>query len=287
MIIFDFSGIVVPNIFALEPDEELNQGVLRHITLNSLRMHYTKFKNEYGKNVFIACDSSSWRKDVYPEYKAARSTKRDESKIDWSQVYSWLDEIKQEINEYTPFTLINTPKAEADDVIATLVERYSNENILIVSADKDFLQLQQNPNVKQYSVYTRKMMKEEDPHRYLLEHILRGDSSDGVPNVLSDDDTFITEGKRQSPLRKKRLDELCESWINTGTPYFDNEIHLRNFYRNQRMIDLSFIPIELKEQINYEIDEKLEAKKPNVNRMMNYLISKRCQKLLGQLSDFF
>lgn len=289
MQIIDFSGIIISNIFVQNVKDELSEDLLRHMTLNSIRMYHKKFRDKFGKDLFIACDHSSWRKNVFKEYKGNRAGNREASDIDWDQVYGWLNNITNEIDQFTPYHVIQKYQAEADDVIAVLVERTQEfgkcEDVIIISSDKDFLQLQKYPNVYQFSHMKKKLIKEKDPRKFLFEHIVRGDGADGIPNMFSDDDTFITD-KRQTPITKKKFDKLYKSYLN-GNIDFENDTHKRNFQRNQKMIDLSCIPADLVDEINEIIDEKL--KKPDItsNVLMNYLISKRCIKLLEALPDFF
>ena len=77
---------------------------------------------------------------------------------------------------------------------------------MVLSGDKDFIQLQKYPFVSQYNPIQKKFMSGIDPKQYILEHVIKGDRSDGIPNFLSDDDTFV-KNKRQRPLSKK---EYCQ-----------------------------------------------------------------------------
>lgn len=290
MQIIDFSGITVSAIFAQNMVNDLSEDLLRHVTLNSLRMYNHKFGREYGQ-VYIACDHSSWRKKVFEYYKANRKTKRDESPLDWNQLFDWLNNITEEIRQYLPYHVLSVPGAEADDIIAVLVERTQEfgkgENVMIVSSDKDFKQLQKYPNVKQFSSIQKKFLVEKNPQKYLFEHIVRGDSSDGVPNIFSDDDTFVAEGKRQKPLSQKKIDAFYDEWSRTGEiTSFAKQEHRRNFDRNRKMVDLSQIPSDIVEKINTQIEDVINKKQPTTQDLMNYLISKRCTKLLPKLNEF-
>ena len=288
MIILDYNGIVISNIFVQHSNEELTEGLLRHMTLNTIRMYNSKFKSDYGP-LYIACDHRSWRKQVFEYYKANRKKGREESSIEWPIVFDWLNQIREELEEYSPYNVIHVDGAEADDIIATLVESTQefgkNEKVMIVSSDKDFLQLQKYSNVKQFSPMRKKELNEKDPERYLFEHLVRGDSGDGVPNIFSDDDTFVADDKRQKPVSKKKLEALYEGFRN-GNIQFEKVEHERNFHRNQKMIDLSKIPSEIVEDIHKEIGiHNNRTQTPNA--FMNYLMKNKCTKLIPQLNDFF
>lgn len=289
MIIIDYSGIAIANIFVQNMANDLSEGLIRHMILNSIRMYNMKFKNEFGQ-IYIACDHSSWRKQVYTHYKANRLAGREASSIDWDEVYEWVGRVKDELDQFSPYIVLHIKGAEADDIIACLVESTQefgkNEPVKIISADHDFLQLQRYSNVSQYSSIGKKELKTKDPIRYLFEHIVRGDTGDGVPNIFSPDDVFIDKNKRQAPVLKKKLEALYSSFL-TGEIEFDKVEHKRNFARNKKMIDLSEIPADIKEKINAVIREKQTQPIPNSNVFLNYLIQKKCTKLITNLTEFY
>ena len=268
---------------------DLNENLLRHMILNSLRMHNLKLKQEYGQ-IYIACDHRSWRKSAYPQYKAARSKNRERSDLDWDEIFSWVGKIKQELDEFSPYRVIHVEQAEADDIIAVLVETTQEfgkcEPVKIVSNDKDFLQLQKYSNVSQYAPVLKRTLTEKDPRRYLFEHIVRGDAGDGVPNIFSDDDVFITEGKRQSPVSKKKLEALYQSWLQ-GDIQFEKIEHKRNFQRNQKMVDLGQIPDDVRERILDRFNEVNTLPTPSSTTFMTYLIKNRCKQLVANLTEFY
>ena len=263
---------------------ELSEDLVRHMVLNSLRGHNKKFRKEYGEMV-IACDSKNvWRREVFPNYKAGRKATREKSEHDWDTIFSMLHTIKDEIRSFLPYKVIELETAEADDIIATLVKRTQNEvgpnhkkKILILSGDKDFIQLH-GPNVKQYNPVLNKFVgKGEDPTIYIKEHILKGDRSDGIPNVLSDDNVFI-EGRRQRPLSKKKI----ESWVNEVFMTFTEE-EQNNYNRNRKLIDLSCIPPELEEKI---INEFIDVKVASRDKILNYFITKKLKTLIEVIDEF-
>lgn len=282
MILVDYSGICMGAYFARGsgPDE----GLLRHFILNSLRMHNAKFRDEYGKMV-LCCDGGSWRKDVFPEYKANRKKGREESSHDWPDIFEKFTKIRNEIEEHLPFDVIHEYGVEADDIIAALTQETQefgkHEPIMIISADKDFIQLQKFGNVKQYSPLTKKFIVDNDPIRYAFEHTLKGDSGDGVPNVLSDDDALCTEGKRQSPLSKKKIENWWENRDNLEN-IMPVQVY-RNFQRNDHVINLDRIPTEIKTRILTKYESVKQT--PNM-KALNYLVVNRLNNLIESVGDF-
>ena len=282
MILVDYSGIAMGALFARGGGDE--EPLIRHFILNSLRMYNVKHRDEYGRMI-VCGDGGSWRKDYYPEYKASRKTSRDKDSRDWDKIFNTFTNVRNEIAEHLPFDVIHEFGVEADDIIATLVQETQefgkHEPIMIISADKDFIQLHKHGNVKQYSPITRKMVSHEDPVLYLREHIFRGDAGDGVPNVLSSDDTFIDEDKKQTPLSKKKIQTWLDDYDNLEN-VMPSQAY-RNYQRNKKVIDLEEIP----QEVTTKILDKYNSLKPTPNmKALNYLIVNRMNNLVESVGDF-
>lgn len=282
MILIDYSAIAIGNIVTqkLDPDENL----IRHMILNSIRLYRKKFHKKYGEIVLAVDAGGNWRKEVFPQYKANRKTSRDSDPEYWAEVFRLIDMVKKEIEENFPYKVIKIHGCEADDIIGTLCEHTQefgqNEPVMIISADKDFAQLQKYSNVEQFSPMTKRPIVEKDPHRNLFEHLCKGDGGDGVPNILSPDDVFVTEGTRQTPMRKKRIDELYNSKDLQSAMTTEE---YRNFQRNKKMIDLSSTPDHLKQEI---INRYVNGEVAQKGKIMNYFIKHRCKHLIEELGDF-
>ena len=287
MIIVDINQIMISNLMVQISGRnavELNEDLVRHMVLNSLRAHNKKFRKEYGEMV-IACDSKNvWRREIFPNYKAGRKANRAKSEHDWDAIFSMLHNIKNEIKTFLPYKVIEIETAEADDIIATLIKKTKRiiapehkKNILILSGDKDFIQLH-DKNVKQYNPVLNKFVgKGEEPSLYIKEHILKGDRSDGIPNVLSDDNVFV-EGRRQRPLSKKKINSWVEEVFMTFT-----EEEQKNYDRNRKLIDLSCIPHELEEKINNEF---LNVKVASRDKILGYFINKKLKTLIEVIDEY-
>jgi len=283
MIIIDYSAIAIAAIFSQDRPQDIEEGLIRHMILNRVRQYNLKFREKYGQTV-IACDGGSWRKQAFAQYKAGRKKNRDESPLDWKEFFRLINLVRDELKENFPYPVVYVDNAEADDIIAVLSkstqEFGQNEPVVIISADKDFLQLHRYSNVKQFSPMKRDFITINDPLFYRFEHICKGDSSDGVPNVLSPDNTF-TEGLRQRPMRAKKILEWYESKDNLES-VMDTET-LRNFHRNREVIDLDYIPTEIVDAIHKATAEQVSKPKKDV---LNYLITNRCAMLVEAAQDF-
>ena len=278
MIIVDINQIMISNLMVTihRDNLELSEDLVRHMVLNSLRGHNKKFRKEYGQMV-IACDSGNvWRRQAFPNYKAGRKENREKSEHDWTMIFDILSKVKDEIKKFLPYKVIEVESVEADDIIAVLCRR-TNEKVLILSGDKDFIQLH-NDRIKQYNPVLNKFVGQgENPSLYIREHILKGDRSDGIPNVLSDDNVFI-EGRRQRPLSKKKI----EAWCNEIVPTF-NEEEQKNYDRNKTLIDLNCIPREFEDKINREFDTFEVATR---DKILGYFINKKLKTLIESIDEF-
>jgi len=282
MIIFDFNQVAISNLMEQIGSSKtaVEEGLVRHMILNTIRTYVKKFKESYGPEVVIACDNKNyWRREIFPHYKAGRKKAREASGHDWSTIFDCLNKIRDELKEHSPYKLVSVETCEADDIIATLVQKYSaTQKIMILSSDKDFAQLQKYPNVEQYSPILKKYIKEPLPALQLKQLIIRGDKGDGIPNILSPDDVFVSGG-RQKPITEAKI----IGWMNQDPKEFCNEDMLRNFSRNETLIDLTKIPESLKEKI---LDTYENAKGHSKQEFMNYMIANRLKNLIEVLDDF-
>ena len=286
MILVDMNQVTISNLMmqlGSKRDNELDENLVRHMVLNSIRGYRSRFHEAFGEMVLCYDSKKYWRRDYFPNYKSNRKKDRANSGLDWNTIFETLNNIRDEIKETFPYKVLEVEGAEADDCIATIVQHVAEtpsefEHILILSGDKDFIQLQKHNFVKQYSPTLKKFVKDIDPDIYIREHVLKGDRSDGVPNFLSPDNTFVDE-LRQKPLSKKKL----ETWIDLEPMDFCSDEMLRNYQRNKTLIDLECIPSDLKVKI---LEEYQNAEHGDRSKLLNYFIQKRLKNLMNDIGDF-
>jgi 5'-3' exonuclease len=279
MILLDYSQTVIGSFMAMGRGKPVvEEDLLRHTILNSIRMFRNKFVKDYGDMV-ICCDGKdNWRKKVFPEYKANRRKNRENDPTDWKTLFELLHEMRDDISKYFPYKVMHVDEAEADDIIAVIVRELSEEPTLILSSDKDFIQLQKFDNVKQWSPLQKKFIV-GDPVESLFDKTIRGDTGDGVPNILSSDDTLITEGKRQTPVRKKNM----ELWRGKKPEDFCSETMLRNYHRNKTMVDLEETPKSICINI---INQYQSQEVGDRSQLLNYFVDKRLKNLMEVIEEF-
>lgn len=284
MILMDLSQVIIANLMV-----ELTRGggtdyddaMLRHMCLNSIRASRLKWKSQYGDLIICSDDENYWRKSAFPYYKASRKKAKEKSEIDWKRIYASIKQLKADLNQYFPYKFIQVENAEADDIIGTICHKegsYLNngEPILILSGDKDYFQLHEYGNVKQYDPVKKRLITTPNPERYLFEHILRGDTGDGIPNILSPDNSFVI-GQRQKPVTQRRVDDW--DWCTD----FMKEIELRGFRRNEMLIDLKQVPEAIKNAILAKYEEPNTR---NRSQLLNYFMKNNLKMLMDSLSDF-
>ena len=295
MIVIDYNQVAIGAFMAEvrgRTDIDVNLPLLRHMILNTIRSYNKRYRDEYGDTI-IACDNRHyWRREIFPYYKAGRKTSRESSGMDWSSIFDALNIVREELDEVFPYPVINIDGAEADDVIGTLAE-YSQtigeesvlfgditpDPFLIVSGDHDFQQLQKYSNVKQWAPAQKKWVKIKQPaHEVLLEHIIRGDKGDGIPNMLSADDCFV-QGVRQRPIRKT----LIAEWVKQKPEQFITGDMAAGYNRNSQLVDLTKTPQEIKDAIINSYEAQTNKDK---SHLLNYFIKNKMKHMIDVIDEF-
>jgi len=283
MILVDMNQVMIANMMMQignHQNAEIDVNMLRHMILNTLRANRKKFTAEFGELVICCDDKNYWRRQIYPYYKANRKKSRDSSELDWNAIFTALNSIREELKEFFPYKVIQIETCEADDIIGVVTheegtELNAGEPILILSGDKDYIQLHKYANVKQYDPVRKRWISNANPEKYLAEHILKGDSGDGIPNVLSPDNCFVM-GIRQRPVTQKRIAEWAD--INN----MQDEVK-RNYMRNKAMIDLSEVPQGMKDEILKAWNEENGKDR---SQLLNYFIKNKLRNLMECITEF-
>ena len=280
MILLDANQIAISHLMVRHKIENgINLDSVRKSIIRVIARIHRRFKSEYGDLVLCYDDKNYWRREIFPFYKKNRKQERENSKYDWDKVFSVLNIIRDEIKDHFPYQVIQVENAEADDVIASLVQQVSlsdkPEPTLILSADKDFIQLHRHEFVKQFDPIRNRWITHENPVQFLQEHIIKGDRSDGIPNILTCDDAIVT-GRPQKKMSKEKITSLASM----NPQDFTNFIRLRNWKRNSQLIDLTKIPSEVVEKIIMMYNTSTH---PN-NISIDYFIKNNIQDIIEEFS---
>lgn len=291
MILIDMNQVMISNLMVqINSRSELTIELIRHTVLNCLKSYKKKFGKEYGDLVLCYDSKRYWRRSFFEYYKSNRKKDREKSGHDWGSIFDVLNQVKEEIKNNLPYKVMCIEGSEADDVIAILCKEQGVINIrlqnnmqpvskiLILSGDKDFIQLQKYPFVKQYNPVQKKYVEGVDPKTYVLEHVIKGDRSDGIPNIFSQDDTFAL-GMRQKPVPRKLLNTIVSSDISQVlTPE-----QYRNWERNSKLINLENIPEDVADDILNEYYSLTPAPK---SKLISYLSENNLTKHLETIEEF-
>lgn len=284
-ILMDFNQVILASLFASIGNHhniDVDENLIRHMFLNSVRHNRKKFHEEFGELVICADGKNSWRKEVYPYYKASRRKSREESELDWNHLFGIINNIRDEMKEHFPYKVIHLDHCEADDIIGVIVHENGTdlnigaEQFLVLSGDKDYIQLHKYANVKQFDPVRKRWIQNSDPDKYLREHILKGDTGDGVPNILSADNCLAV-GERQKPMTQKRMKMFTED------PASMDEQTKARFDRNRMMIDLAETPQKYKEQIMSEYNKEKDVGRSG---LFNFFVEKKLKNLITDIQDF-
>jgi len=297
MIVIDYSQICISStiVFSKEIKSntlDQNKDLIRHTILSSILAHKKKFHQEYGEVVIAVDDRNYWRRDKFEYYKASRKTNREASDVDWETIFECMDMVREDLIQFFPYKVVRVERCEADDIIAVLskwtqdndFDQFGIEEIarptLIISSDKDFAQLHKYSNIRQYSPTPKKYVKTPPSiPQFIVEHIIRGDVSDGVPSVLCPDDFFVNKEVygRATPVTKS----VIERFSNRDNL---NDLEKSRYDRNEMLVSFEKIP----EEISNSILEEFLKERPKFNRnnIFNYLIKNKMRLLMDSIEDF-
>lgn len=308
MILVDFSQIISAAVYvgdaiecAKNPSDQ-SKAMIKHTIYNSLRYNFMAHKKKYG-HMILACDHGSWRRDVFPNYKCQRraAKEKDTSGINWTFVEEVKQEMYDEINKCFPFLIINVKKCEGDDIIGVMAKHLTEtvftppdifgstepSPILVISTDRDNLQLHKYKNVKQWSPIEKKLITPPISYKHsLIEKIVKGESgggSDSIPNIKMGDNTFV-DGIRQKPIATTYL----QAFIDSDSPIDVclTEEEKRNYRRNEELVSFEKIPLTIQESIISCYNEQKQRRHSKME-FMNYLTRNKMPNLLSQITDFY
>lgn len=306
MIITDFSQLCIANI--VQHPEDFKKGrsdaatainLVRHSTLATLLSYKRLYGREYGQMVIATDGRNYWRRDAFEYYKWSRKNMRKDSDLDWALIGDTVTKFREEFTAVFPYPVVAVDRAEADDIVAVLSEFTQEHELvtqgletdvpqptLILSSDGDFKQLHKYKNVRQWSPLLKKFVtaSAEGIAFDLIEKIVKGDGGDGVPNIYSPDNHYTLNGgfpPRQKSVMATRLAEFAVNGIDAcKTPQ-----ERSNFERNKRLVDLSEIPTDVKDDIIADYIAKSQ-KKVDQQLILAYFHKNRLRQLVDNIQEF-
>jgi hypothetical protein len=133
--------------------------------------------------------------------------------------------------------------------------------------------------VKQFSPVQKKYVKPDiSPEKYIFEHIIRGDKGDGVPNVLSADDSIVN-GIRQKAILQDKIDV----WYKDFEAMPKDADFKKNYERNKKLVSFDSIPDKIKNAI---INSYVEKPQKDKSKLLNFFIEHKMKNMLELIEEF-
>ncbi len=237
VLIFDISNLMMRSLFSQMPSPTETEFDLFKLTFMNSFMK--TIKDNKPDRVIAVEDSESWRKEIYPLYKANRAAKREQSAINFDAFFPVATKFIENLSKsFKNIPFIKIPRCEADDIIAVIVKNHPDWKITNVSSDKDFYQLFAYSNYSQFNGVKREYVECLNPQNELILKIILGDKGDNIPSL-----------KKGVGIKtaQKILDDDLHKWL--------DEQHLNERYEeNTKLISFDCIPKDLEVQILKTID---------------------------------
>jgi 5'-3' exonuclease len=302
MILVDYNQAALAGIFAFQEDIKAGkdvENIVRHAVINSLFNYKRRYASKYGELVICAdARGGYWRKEIFKHYKGTRAKSREESDFPWDTVFNILNQLREDIKLYFPWRIVHIDKAEADDVIAILTKHAASlggkktglyddeEPVFIISSDHDFKQLHIYDGVKQWCPRQEKLItvnSKKEIKKLIIEHIVKGDSGDGIPNIRMPSSYFM-KGKNVVPRQKSIKTSWLEEFYEKGIDACQSKFQRHRYQFNERLVSFEFIPDHIEQAIlDYY---KNNPPKGTKLKTLEYLTQHRCRLLAEQITEF-
>ncbi|QDH49150.1 ribonuclease [Pantoea phage Phynn] len=289
VVIIDVSNIATATLMAnFRPatQDSINESIIRHIVLDTIRSNVVKFKGEYPEIVLAFDDNKYWRRNKAWYYKKHRKAEKEKSDWDWDRLSGFLNPTYDEVRTTLPYKGIRVDFAEADDVIAVVTKDAvaKGKRVLIVSADSDFAALQKFPSVKQWSPTLKKWVtcKHGSPEADLRMKIIKGDKKDSIACIKIRSDYIVTkvEGERAPSIMQKELDV----WLESVDPTIEMTPEMAARYReNEELRDFEFIPKDIENSILEVYNAPKIGSRAKFER---YCMDHKLSRIFEKMSDF-
>jgi 5'-3' exonuclease len=301
MILVDYNQAAISSIYIFADDLKAGkdpENIVRHCVISMLLSYKKKYGPKYGEMI-VCCDSTNyWRKDIFKHYKAGRKKSRDESDLPWDTIFKIINQVREDIKQHFPWRVVHVDRCEADDIIAVLSKNSGeitskkfglyndDEPVLIISSDHDYKQLHVMDNVKQWCPRNERLItvtSKKEIQRLIMEHIVKGDAGDGIPNIRMPSSYFV-KGKKVVPRQKQIKSTWLEEFYDKGIDACQTKLQRHRYLLNERLVSFEFIPELYSTAIMKYYNEN--PPKGDKTRTFEYLVKHRCRILQENITDF-
>jgi hypothetical protein len=265
-LLIDMSNMLYRAFHAnIKENDDILTSMCHHSALMSMQYLYNKYKPDEIVAIF---DSHSWRKDytkygaiTHKPYKGNRRKDLTQKEKEQFEVFDGhIEEFYEYLRDYSALIVLKRNMLECDDIMAGFVDKYTDDKHIIISSDKDFIQLLNHPNVALIEPEHEKARSladwNFDSEFFMFEKCLRGDAGDNVQSSYprlqkkkidaAYGDAFLTQNIMEHEFDVEVFDadgNLKKHHYKTSELYVENEI----------LMDLRKQPDEIKKMIDSAI----------------------------------
>lgn len=283
-----------------EPDNVVI-GLCLHSALTTMNMYYNTFAPD---DVIVAFDSRSWRKEYTKDLskcvtnKKYKGTRREKQTPKEKRLYQMLDdhidEFCQILDDRTAVLVLRRHLLEGDDLMAAYVQMHRGDENIVISGDKDMIQLLRYEGVKVINPADGKerTLKEwdDDPNLFIFEKCLRGDSGDNVQNAYPRlRKTRIVKAYSDEYERENIMNHKFTQLEQTGPDeYSDFEYNTGELFKeNKKLVDLTAQPkVIKKEMVKTVLEAKENRGKYNHRKFLSFCQANELKNILDGLEKF-
>lgn len=261
-IINDTSHMIARVVHANRDAVVHNPEFVSHLVFTNVLYTAQKFGAWTGNPMVMALDSKPyWRTKYYadnrlkfaeyknPKFEKYKGNREKDDTIPWDAIYQVYTSVMVSLRDFSDFFVVGVDGAEADDVIAVATKHYSalGQDVIVVSSDKDFKQLNRPPHVKVWDPIKKMFIPTMNIEHWKRVHALMGDKGD---NILA--------------VKPKVGPKTAEKMAPDLDYHLQTDPELRERYEfNRTLTDFDRIP----EDITKAIVEKIESQGYNYNAM--------------------
>jgi hypothetical protein len=275
-------------------DGAMPSGIAFHSAFVTLNKYYQKYK---PSKMIICFDRPNWRKEYTQSkeaispliYKGNRNQDMTPSElIRYEEFKRHVSDFEAILREYTSINVLSAELLEADDLIGGVVQHCPDDRIILLSADKDFIQLLRTPNVMLIDPATDTPRTCDDVDWFIFEKCIRGDRGDNVGSAYPRVKT--TRLQKAYADEFERLSLFSDNWVSPlGKTMNVGEL----FQENKKLMDLSCQPPEIRQLIEDTVTTGLQSSakfsifhfKKFCNRHQLIKIVEQCGNYVKMLSN--
>lgn len=240
-------------------------GLTMHISLMTINKWFNKYNPQRVVFAFEGGKQNSWRK-MWTSANSKRGKEYKGNRVydpSYEFIYKLMDDFRDVMKGHTSIICLDVAGMEADDSIAAYCQLYAgpDEQVIIISGDKDFTQLLRDQNVRLLNPDDGKFRntpqsKEYEPNieYWIFKKCIRGDMGDYVHSAFP----RVRETKIREAFESQyhRANFLNEKWTDAdGVEHKVGDL----YEENRLLLDLTLQPTDLRTYLEDEVKTQVAA----------------------------